>query len=118
MTGDSPAAQIGWSGAASPGGAGCPHGPVAGSFTAMMVLLAGAEGCGTQIGGKHDLVARAASRFLNPVRRDMIVPDKNANHAHIFLARAVIRATKGRQPDAPAQHLDVPDDTGRMPRPD
>jgi hypothetical protein len=65
-----------------------------------------------------NLVARAASRFLNPVRRAMIVPDKDASHAHIFLAQAVIRATKGRQPDAPVLHPDEPEDTGRMPRPD
>jgi hypothetical protein len=48
----------------------------------------------------------------------MIVPDKDANRAHAFLARAVIRATKGRQPDAPVLHPDEPDDTGRIPRPD
>ncbi|MCA3451779.1 MAG: hypothetical protein INF92_15755 [Rhodobacter sp.] len=118
MTGDSPAHKKEGSVAARFAGAERPDGLVVGSPTAAMASVAGAEGCGLRIGAEFDLAAKEAIRFLNLFRREMIVLNEDVSRAGTFLARAVMDVIEGRQPDAPAQHLDVPDDTGLMPRPD
>ncbi len=83
-----------------------------------MASVAGAEGCGLRIGAKFDLAASEAIRFLKPASRERIVANAGVSRAGSFLARAVVDVTEGRQPDAPALHPDVPDNTGRMPRSD
>lgn len=44
--------------------------------------------------------------------------NEDVSQAGKFLARAVMDVIEGKQPEASAQHLDVPDDTGWLPRPD
>ena len=77
-----------------------------------------AEGSGFRIGGDFELAAKEAIRFLNLLRREMVVLNEDVSQAGPFLAWAVMDVIEGKQPEAPAQHLDVPDDTGWMPRPD
>ena len=118
VTSDSPAREIEDFVAARFAGAERPDGLVVGSTTAAMASVAGAEGRGLRIGGEFDLVAKEAIRFLNLFRREMIVLNEDVSQAGTFLARAVMDVIEGKQPEVPAQHLDVPDDTGWMPRPD
>jgi len=77
-----------------------------------------AQGSGLRIGGDFDLAAKEAIRFLNFFRREMIVLNEDVSQAGPFLALAVMDLIEGKQPESPAQHLDVPEDTGWMPRPD
>ena len=77
-----------------------------------------AQGSGLRIGGDFDLAAKEAIRFLNLLRRERIALNEDVSLAGPFLARAVMDVIEAKQPEAPAQHLDVPDDTGWMPRPD
>jgi LacI family transcriptional regulator len=118
VTSDSPAREIEDFVAARFSGADRPDGLVVGSPTAAMASVAGAEGCGLRIGADFDLAAKEAIRFLNLFRREMIVLNEDVSQAGTFLARAVMDVIEGKQPESPAQHLDVPDDTGWMPRPD
>jgi LacI family transcriptional regulator len=118
VTSDSPATEIEGFVAARFAGAERPDGLVVGSTTVAMASVAGAEGCGLRIGGEFDLAAKEAIRFLNLFRREMIVLNEDVSRAGTFLARAVMDVIEGRQPGSPAQHLDVPDDTGWMPRSD
>jgi LacI family transcriptional regulator len=115
VTSDSPAQEIEGFVAARFAGAERPDGLVVGSTTAAMASVAGAEGCGLRIGREFDLVAKEAIRFLNLFRREMIVLNEDVSQAGTFLAHAVRDVIEGKQPEAPAQHLDVPDDTGWMP---
>jgi hypothetical protein len=43
------------------------------------------------------------------------VLNEDVSQAGTFLARAVMDVIEGKQPGTPAQHLDVPDDTGWKP---
>ena len=115
VTSDSPAKEIEDFVAARFAGADRPDGLVVGSTTAAMASVAGAEGCGLRIGTDFDLVAKEAIRFLNLFRREMIVLNEDVSLAGTFLARAVMDVIEGKHPDAPAQYLDVPDDTGWKP---
>ena len=84
----------------------------------MPVFHPVAHGSGLRIGGDFDLAAKEAIRFLNVLRRERIVLNEDVSQAGTFLARAVMDVIEGKQPEAAAQHLDVPDDTGWLPRPD
>jgi hypothetical protein len=77
-----------------------------------------AQGSGLRIGGDFDLAAKEAFRFPNVFRCERIELNEDVSQAGKFLARAVMDVIEGKQPEAAAQHLDVPDDTGWMPRPD
>jgi len=78
-----------------------------------------AQGSGLRIGGDFDLAAKETIRFLNLLRRERIVLNQDVKQAGRFPARAVMEVIEAKQPEVPAQHLDVPDDTaGWMPRPD
>jgi LacI family transcriptional regulator len=115
VTSDSPAREIEDFVAARFVGADRQDGLVVGSTTAAMASVAGAEGRGLRIGTDFDLVAKEAIRFLNLFRREMIVLNEDVSQAGTFLARAVMDVIEGKQPGTPAQHLDVPDDTGWKP---
>jgi hypothetical protein len=78
-----------------------------------------AQGFGLRIGGDFDLAAKERIRFPNVFRRERIELNQDLSQAGTFPARAVMEVIEAKQPEALAQHLDVPDDTaGWMPRPD
>jgi LacI family transcriptional regulator len=69
-----------------------PDGLLAGSTTAAMAAVTGAERAGFQIGTDFDVVAKEAIRFLRRFRRELIVVHEDVGRAGGFLARAVMAA--------------------------
>jgi LacI family transcriptional regulator len=84
-----------------------PDGIVAGSTTAAMAAVSGAEREGYDIGKDFDLAAKEAIRFLKRFRREIIVVHEDVGQAGDFVARALIAAIE-RPGTPPAQGLEVP----------
>lgn len=84
-----------------------PDAIIAGSTTAAIAAIAGAENAGLQIGKTLDVVSKEAIRLLHRFRKEMIVVQEDVGRAGNFLARALIAEIEGRAPDE-RQALEVP----------
>ena len=82
-------------------------GLIAGSTTAAMAAVAGAESIGRVIGRDFDLASKEAITFLHRFRKEIIVFEEDVGRAGTFLARAVMAAIERRAPDQ-GQFLDRP----------
>ncbi len=82
-------------------------GIVAGSPSAAVAAVAGAESVGKAIGRDFDLVAKEANRFLHRFRKDIIVVVEDVGRAGHFLSRALMAAIERRAPER-GQFLDRP----------
>ena len=83
-------------------------GLMAGSTTAAMVAVAGAERNGKVIGQDFDIVSKEAISFLRRFRKEIIVVKEDVGRAGLFLARAVMAAIERRAPEQ-GQFIDRPD---------
>ena len=84
-----------------------PDGVMAGSTTAAMAAIAGAERAGVALGTEFDVVAKEAIRFLRRFRRDIHIVHEDVGKAGDFLARAAVAAIEKRN-DIAMQGLDCP----------
>jgi LacI family transcriptional regulator len=85
-----------------------PDGMIAGSTTAAMAAINGAERAGLKIGRDFDLVAKEAISFLRRFRPEILVVREDVARAGDFLARALMDAIE-RQTPLMSQFLDQPD---------
>jgi len=107
VSSDSPASQIEQAMRARFAAPDPPDGVLAGSTTAAMAAVAGAERSGRLIARDFDLVAKEAIRFLHRFRPEIIVVHEDVGRAGDFLARALIAAIEHRAPEH-GQFVDTP----------
>jgi LacI family transcriptional regulator len=82
-------------------------GLIAGSTTAAMAAVAGAEEAGQVIGQDFDVASKEAISFLRRFRKEIIVFGEDVDRAGTFLAQAVMAAIERRAPEQ-GQFLDGP----------
>jgi LacI family transcriptional regulator len=84
-----------------------PDGVLAGSATAAMAAIAGAEQAGFTLGSDFDVVAKEAIAVLRRFRRDILIVREDVGRAGEFLAHALVAAIDKRD-WADRQSLEVP----------
>lgn len=87
-----------------------PDGIMAGSTTAAMAAIAGAERAGLVLGQDFDVVAKEAIRFLHRFRRNILIVHEDVGKAGDFLAHAAVAAIEKRK-DIAMQGLERPTGT-------
>jgi len=107
VTSDTPTAELEEAVAARMARAPRIDGIIAGSPSAAVSAVAGAEKAGKVIGQDFDLVAKEANSFLHRFRKDIIVLAEDVNRAGHFLARALMAAIERRAPER-GQFLEKP----------
>lgn len=84
-----------------------PDGMIAGSTTAAMPIIAGAEAAGLTIGRDFDAVSRENTPFLHQFRREAITVPEDISRAGDYVARALVAQIE-KKGDSYWQYLDRP----------